>query len=96
MAIVGESSAPKVPLRKRKKGPEFGCALSFQEIADELGCTHQAVQASYKSGILKLRRFHPETLARLRALAAELAISRERRLRGMVDVPHASGVMIGA
>lgn len=75
------------PLQPRKRkpfhrtpGPEFGAALSFQEIADVLGVTHQAVQQSYRSGLRKLRAYHPEALARLQLIAGELARTRDARM----------------
>jgi len=85
------SSEPWRRPRKRKSfhrtlGPCFGASLSFQEIADQLGVSNQAVQQSYRSGMAKLRA-RPATLARLAALATELATARQARLRGQVTVP---------
>ena len=68
---------------KRKKDPDHDAAMSFAEIGAAMGFTWQRAQQLYSSGMKKLRA-HPEELARLQILAAELAAAREARLRCII------------
>lgn len=68
------------PDNRGRRGPEFGAAMSFDEIAGALGATPQCVHVSYQRALEKLNA-HPETTA-LWKLARRVAEERERRLDG--------------
>jgi DNA-directed RNA polymerase sigma subunit (sigma70/sigma32) len=67
---------PKKPVRSFAACD--GAGMTLEEIAAELGVTHQAVAQSLRSGLTKLRK-RPEAVAALQAMVEMKLAIRDRR-----------------
>jgi hypothetical protein len=74
--------------RKRKKDPDHEAAKSFTEIGLALGCTRQAAEQAFYSGMKKLKSRLLGACAAT-VLADELTAARQARLRGQLAVSSA-------
>lgn len=62
-----------------RREPQGKHAMSFAEIAAEMGCSVSTVYSLYTRALRKLERRTPNTMRLLRTLAADLAAERQER-----------------